>query len=149
MAWHSIVLQILYATLATLGFSLLFNNRLRTSLFASLAGGAGWLVYLLLVQQRVSVFESNLGTALVLGILCESLAAILHKPATLFVVSAIIPLVPGSFIYTTMAESMSGNYESALRAGMDTLLIAIAIATGLALSSPLILIYRRVRGPGA
>lgn len=144
---HSIGLQVLYATCATLGFSILFNNRIQTSLYASLAGGLGWLIYLLLLQQHASVFQANLGTALVLGILCELLAAILHKPTTLFIVSAIIPLVPGSSIYTTMSESISGNYDAALHAGMDTLLIAIAIAAGLALSSPLIRIYRQVRGP--
>lgn len=146
MEFPSIALQVLYATLATLGFSLLFNNPLRTSLYASLAGGFGWMIYLLLFQHYASAFQANLGAALMLGILCEMLAIILKKPATLFIIGAIIPLVPGSFIYTTMAESMSGHYETALRAGMDTLLIAIAIASGLALSSPLIRIYHRVKG---
>ncbi|HOV64896.1 MAG TPA: threonine/serine exporter family protein, partial [Spirochaetia bacterium] len=64
---------------------------------------------------------------------------------TVFIVSAIIPLVPGGGMYYTMMESIRGNIDGALSFGFETVSIAGAIAAGLAIASSLIRLVSKNR----
>ncbi|MBL8026053.1 MAG: threonine/serine exporter family protein [Fibrobacteres bacterium] len=141
------LVQTLYAAGATFGFTILFNTRRFESFVASLSGGLGWLVYLIVLDKTGSLFEANLLAAAFVGVISEVSAKLFKKPATLFIVSAIIPLVPGALIYKTMASAISGSHSESLTVGMDTLLIAGAIAAGLAFSSSIMKVLFSLRKP--
>jgi len=57
----------------------------------------------------------------------------MRTPVTSFVTAALIPLVPGSGLYTAMLESLSGNYTGAASSLVSTMNNAGALAIGILL----------------
>ena len=55
--------------------------------------------------------------------------------ATVYIVSGVIPFVPGGGMYETMLYSTLGNMDAAARTGFQTLSAAAAIAVGIAVAS--------------
>ncbi|HSV95937.1 MAG TPA: threonine/serine exporter family protein [Spirochaetota bacterium] len=124
-----------YAFIATLGFSILFNIRGLNIILAAFGGAAGWLAYLLSMSFPVGPIFSFFIASIVVGVYAEVMARVRSAPATTFAICAVIPLVPGGGMYYTMFESIRGNTARSLELGMETLITAGAIATGLVLVS--------------
>lgn len=68
----------------------------------------------------------------------------LKTTATIMLIPALIPLVPGSGIYFTMASLVQGNYQESFTLGMETLFITVAITVGIVLITTLAQILNRV-----
>lgn len=130
-----ILLQLTWAFLATLGFGVMFKVPMRDLPFAALGGALSWGSYLVLRTMTGSESFSYFMASIAVGIYGELAAAFLKRPATVFILSAIIPLVPGAGMYRTMFEAVAGNAESSANAGFQTLTLAGAIAAGLAVAS--------------
>lgn len=142
-------LQVIVGALAALGFSVLFNVRGRKILLAALGGVAGWLVHLLVRRLGASPVLATFVASVGIGLYAELVARLAGHPATLFIVSAIIPLIPGGGIYATMTHALQGDISETVSAGLETLYLAGAIATGVALVSSLRAILSRLRKRGA
>lgn len=129
------VKQIILALLATIGFSVLFASPKSSLFFSGLTGAFGWFVYLI----GLNLFNSNIvGTflaALGIGVLGEFFAKYMKKPATLYITSGIIPLVPGAGMYYTMFAMIGSDFDLALEKGVETFFLATAIAVGIIVSS--------------
>lgn len=136
------------AAAATFAFALIFSVRPREALLSAVTGGLAWALYLAVTACRGAEPLAYFTAALFAGLMSETLAKPLRKPATLFLVPSMIPLVPGANLYRTMTEAVFGHYHDALSEGVRALIIAGAIATGLALSASLTRIYGRVRRAG-
>jgi len=128
-------IQLLWAFLATVGFGILFRAPLRDLPIAALGGTLAWGSYLLLATLSGSDALSYFGASILVGLYSEAAAAILRRPATLFILCAIIPLVPGGGMYYTMFHAVSGDASSAASTGFATMTMAGAIAAGLAVAS--------------
>ena len=126
-----ILIQLVTAFLGSLGFSLLFNLHRRHLLFASLSGMITWGLYLLVHSFLKSPFLANLFASVFAVTLAEVLAHWRKCPATLFVIPAIIPLVPGSSLYYAMSYAVAHDLETANRYGHQTVVAALAIAAGI------------------
>ena len=122
---------------ATLCFTVLFNIRGWKKLLAATGGALGWGVYLAVMESTGSDILALFCASLAIGLYAEVCATATKNPATAFTVCAIIPLVPGSGMYYTMLESIGGDVQGALSTGLKTLLVAGAIAAGIAFSSSL------------
>jgi uncharacterized membrane protein YjjB (DUF3815 family) len=83
--------------------------------------------------------------ALCVGIFSEIAAAVYRKPATVYIIPGIIPLVPGGGMYETMLYSVLGNRETASFIGFRTLSAAAAIAVAIAIASSLARFVARIR----
>lgn len=127
----TVILQLLSAFLACYGFSMLFGVRRRFLFAAALGGLLCWGVYLGMDAWLHREFLSCLSAAALSVIYAEVLARILKTPATLFVVPAILPLVPGGSLYYTMENVVHGRMEAARSYGQHTLIAALAIAAGI------------------
>jgi uncharacterized membrane protein YjjB (DUF3815 family) len=55
--------------------------------------------------------------------------------ATSFLISAIIPLVPGLGLYRTMLYFVQNNYDQAMTAGADTLAAIMALSLALTIAT--------------
>lgn len=130
-------LQLLWAFLATLGFAALFRAPLRDLPFAAFGGSLSWGAYLALGAATGSDSIAYFVASIAVGLYAEIAAALLKRPATLFIISAIIPLVPGAGMYRTMFEAVAGEADASLAIGFQTLTLAGAIASGLAVASAL------------
>lgn len=123
-------MQALYAFLASFGFAVLFNVPKNRLLYAGFAGGIGGIAYVL-----SHLFDSSEILALFLASLCLSLASeilarILKCPSTMFLISALIPFVPGGGAYYTVLYTIQKQYGTALMYGLATIAQAGAIVLG-------------------
>ncbi len=128
-----ILVQLFTAFLGAFGFALLFGLRSRHLLYAALGGLAAWGVYLGADALTSSLFLSSLCSSVFAVSYAELMAHLRKSPATVFVVPAIIPLVPGSSLYYAMSEAVQGELETARVYGHQTLICALAIAAGISL----------------
>ena len=129
-------LSLVWAAAGTIGFSVLFDLRPRDLPLAAAGAVLGWGCYSLAVAAG-SMSSAFFVAAAVIGIWAEIVAAVAKRPASIYIVCAILPIVPGSGMYQTMLESVRGNLDGSLQAGFTTLMAAGAIAAGLAVSSAL------------
>ena len=105
-----IIMQLLAAFVGSMGFALIFGMKRRYLFCASLGALLGW---------AFAVSYS------------EIMAKLLKTPATLFVIPAIIPLVPGGSLYYTMSYAVHRDMENARLYGTRTAETALAIAAGI------------------
>ncbi|AVP53917.1 threonine/serine exporter family protein [Clostridium tetani] len=125
----------LYAFLTSLGFGIIFNVKGKNLFLTALAGGLGWGVYLVSKKYNCSEILSYFNATIFISTYSEIVARKFKAPVTVFLASSLIPLVPGSGMYYTMFECITGNVNASLSMGLNTLSIAGALATGMILVS--------------
>ncbi len=74
--------------------------------------------------------------------LCELVARVAQRTTTLFLISSIIPTVPGLGLYRTMMALSENNFNLALKTGLDTLAGIGAIALALTLATVIFSLIR-------
>ena len=138
-------LQILAATVASLGFSLLFNTRGKKLIFSALGGGLSWTLFLLLSYLIKNEAACYFVVAVAGSLYAEIMARLLRSPATVFITISMIPLVPGASLYYTMSHALNGNFESFADKGLATVALAAAIAIGVIVSTVIMRIYIKIK----
>jgi len=137
-------MNILWAALASGSFAVVFNVRGRHIPLASIGGGFGWAVYAYTTVAEASSGVSYFFASIAIALYAELLAGILKRPATTYLVCALIPLVPGGGMYYTLASSLKGDLQATLTIGFETLTIAGAIAAGVAIGSAIARLSKRL-----
>lgn len=127
--------QLLYAFLSTVGFAVIFNSPKDTVVKSGFNGATGWLIYMIVDGLTESPVAASFLAALTVGIVGEIFAKIFKKPSTTFTIPGIIPLVPGRGMYYTMLYLTEDDFLSAANSGSETILLSIAIASGIIVSS--------------
>jgi len=120
----------------TLGYAFLLNAPLSTVLPASLTGLLGYVLYELLLSFSVCgmIFSYFLATV-VITVVCEIAARIMRMPSTIFLLTALVPLVPGYTFYCAMLSLVENNGRAAASYGLEAVQIVAAIAVGAAVTS--------------
>lgn len=125
--------QVLAAAIGVIAFAILFRAPRKYYLDCGIAGGIGWLIYLLVMGQGFSSMVASLVSTLVLTILSRILSVIRLAPVTIFLITSIFTLVPGAGIYYTAYYLMIDNLAMAAMKGVETLKVAGAISLGILL----------------
>ena len=74
------------------------------------------------------------------------MARLLKTPTTTFIITALIPLIPGSSLYYTMSYAFQSDLEKFMHKGIYTLELASSLALGVIIASAFIkLIFRKNR----
>lgn len=128
MSWW---VQLIACFVAALAFSVLVHLPKNAYLITGLIAAAGYGVFLLLQQSTLGYFFATL----LIGISCEICARIRKCTATMYITSAIIPLVPGVGLYRTMRYLVEGNASMAVSTGTTTVLGICGIALALTVSA--------------
>ena len=134
----NILIQVGSALIATIFFSMLFNQPFRSSLFSGLIAAIGYGVFITVGKTTVAYFLS----ALLIGISCEMMARFFKMTASLFITSSIIPLVPGVGLYRTMFSISQGHYIEAVEVGTKSVEGICAIALAITFSTMLFTSFR-------
>ena len=139
------LIQIITGTIGTLGFGILFNIRGKRLIAATLGGALSWSLFLLLQlfipSEPVNYFIVSLTTAFY----CQLAAIRLKTPTTVFITTALVPLVPGGSLYYTMAYAFDTDMEKFLSRAIYTLQLASALALGIIVAAAIIKIHRRFK----
>lgn len=129
--------EFIYAFLSTLGFSIIFNIPKDSIVKSSLTGALGWVIYLLVNINYSSKVAGTFFGAITVGMVGELMARLFKKPATVFIIPGIVPLVPGAGMYYTMLSIIEKNFIDAANFGSETLFIAASISSGIIISTTL------------
>lgn len=143
---EDMILQLATAFLGSLGFALLFHVKRERLLLASLGGLLAWGVYLLMGQVTDQDVVRYFVASVVLAVYAETLARMVKCPATLFIVTAAIPLIPGGSLYRTMEFFMQNDLEAFSRQALTTVLLAVALAVGMLFPTSVFQLLQRARG---
>ena len=125
------IIPILMAAIGSVTFGMFFGIYTKKLIFSALGGALTWGVYLIGMH-----FHINEPICYALGAACgtlfaEILARFVKTPVTLFIITSVIPLVPGGALYYTMLGLLQGNQEVFLLKGSYTLSAAGAMALGM------------------
>ena len=142
------LLQLITAALGSLGFSLVFNVRGKPLLWGAVGGLLAWGSYLLFKAQGTSDVVGYLLASMLITVYSEVCARRFRAPATVFLMSSAIPLIPGGSLYRTMVCAVKMQGMEFLRVGTHTMLLAAAISAGIILVSTVLHAYYAARGRG-
>lgn len=120
---------------ATIFFAVLFHVPRRAIIISAVLGGAGYAVFDLVQPGLHSAIAGYFVGTLFMAACSEILARVMKMPVTVFVIPAIIPLVPGLGLYNTMKYLVDGQNSLAAQTGSATILDIVAMAMAMALTT--------------
>jgi len=125
------VIKLIAVTVATIGFALIFGVPSKYYSYCGLIGGVGWMICEVSLMNRIgetaAVFIATLGVIL----LSRWFAVRKRCPVTIFLISGIIPLVPGAGIYWAAYYIVSNQLELAAECGFEAAKAVVAIVLGI------------------
>ena len=125
---RTIIVAALGAFGGTLGYAYILNAPKNTILPASFIGLAGYMAYVLLGMAGFGTMSAYFLSTVLVSVVCELLARKMRTPATIFLLSALVPLVPGYNFYLAMLALVENRGAVAAQEGMVAVQIVAAIA---------------------
>lgn len=123
--------QFTLALFATGGFAVIFRVPMRHIPVCVLIGALGWVCYEISMYYYESPVLGCFFAACFVGLSSDFAARTFKEASTIYVIPGILCLVPGSKIFNTMAALLEKDFSTAAQVGVETLLMAGAIAVGL------------------
>ena len=129
------------STVGTMGIIIQFGIEKRVMIWALIASILCCTAYEITVLLGGGFFLSSLIASAVAAAYSDFMAHLVKTPATVMIIPAIVPLVPGGRLYYTMLGAVNSNVAMFSENGKAALLIAAGLAIGIiavtALSRPL------------
>ena len=123
------LLQILAAGFSGIGFAMMFHIRPRHLPVAFIGAALGWALYMGAGQIWPSRSIAMMAAAFGVTAYSEAGARVVRMPASVIYTPAIIPLIPGSYLYYCMRGFVTDSREVFLECGglllEDTLSIVL------------------------
>lgn len=140
-------LQTVMAFVGSLGFAMIFHLRRRWLAVASLGGMLSWMVYLgVSIGLGIDgVFGPTLVASAFAALYAEVCARVLKVPSLLFVIPAVVPLIPGAALYYTMSFAVVADWVTCGSYCLRTLWFALGIAAGMCITWAVEATWRRIR----
>ena len=115
---RTIIVAALGAFGGTLGYAYILNAPKNTILPASFIGLAGYMAYVLLGMAGFGTMSAYFLSTVLVSVVCELLARKMRTPATIFLLSALVPLVPGYNFYLAMLALVENRGHAVSRAAL-------------------------------
>lgn len=131
------ILQVITGFIGSMGFAVLYNIRGKRLIFAGLGGFLSWGLFVILNKIIPNEAVNYFLVAFVISVYAEIMARILKTPTTTFITTSLIPLIPGSSLYYTMAYAFESDFERFLQKGAYTLQLSSALALGIIVATTL------------
>lgn len=112
---------------------------------AGFGGFIGWAAYIGVGYFVSSEPMKYFVAAVVINIYSEIMAVREKAPSTVFLVSAIMPLVPGGMLYKTMHYAVTKEWHKFGKLGVSTISVALALALGMLIANSIIKSLRKRR----
>ena len=130
-------LEVLMGGIGTVGFAILFNIRGKKMIAACAGGVLSWGIFVLLEPLTPSEPIRYFVVAVLVSLYSEWMARVLKTPTTTFLMTSLIPLVPGGALYYTMSAMLAGNWDIFRAKGSSAVSLAVALALGIVLTAAL------------
>lgn len=139
-----LLFQFLLAMAGTLGFAIIFKAPLKRLPACVFIGGCGWISYLIVEYCFDSQVFGCFIAACIVGLMSDIFARVLKDAATIFIIPGILCLVPGAKLFYTMEALLKGDFADTAQTGLQMLMMAGAIATGLLVMGAIIRVIRSI-----
>ena len=140
-------IQILAGGVGSLGFACLFHIRGQRLAVATFGGVLSWFLFVIFSYIIPSEPINYFLVSFLLTIFAEIMARVMKTPTTTFITPSLVPLIPGSSLYYTMAYGFQGDATRFVTKGVATLSLAAALALGIIIATTLTKIIVRKRNP--
>lgn len=140
-----IIIQLITAFTGALGYAVLFQIGKNKLFMASVGGFIAWTCYLicgLFLEGDILRFYIS---SVIITIYAEYMARRDKSPATVFLVPATIPLIPGGSLYQTFIYALQEEWRLFFEQGLNTILLAVTISCGILSTMTVMRIYQKVR----
>ncbi len=131
----SALVQCVSGFIACIGFCFLYNTHGKGVCFCALGGSAGWLAYLICVEFGSGDYIAAFAGAFTVALYGEIMARVRKFPATSYITTSILPLVPGASIYYSTVHLLNNDPEAFSARVIYVVGFAGALAVGLLLVS--------------
>ena len=108
-------------------------------------GAGSWCIYKILTGLNINSIISTFLATCFISIMSEILARKFKKASTVYLLPSILPLVPGVGLYNTMMFFVQKDIEQGLQLGINTFMLAIAMASGILVSSSFVKMTKRIK----
>lgn len=130
---HDFIMHVMCPFIGTIGYAVLFNIPKKFYLCCGFTGAAGWLIYHAVVSMNASAVTASFFGTLAVVLTSRVLSVRKKCPIIIFLVSGILPLVPGAGIYYTVYYMVTNQLAEAVLWGMESVKTAFAIVLGIVL----------------
>lgn len=120
--------QIIGAFFSVYMFSTLLDVPKKYAHYSAAIGAVGWYVYMVIQDEKNSSMLAAFLSTLVIALLSHLMARIKRAPVTVFLISGILPSVPGAAMYRSVAYLIQNDFSLSNHYLIETLQIAGAIA---------------------
>ena len=132
ISYAVMMIRSLAAGLGTIAFALMFRVRKRHFVDCGVLGTITWLAYMICIKiwnnEAIAVFVSGFA-----AVLASRVLAVLRRcPATVFLMTSLIPLLPGISLYRTIYYLLMGSAQISMHFGKLCFLTAFTIAVSIA-----------------
>ncbi len=128
---RELVVNVLCPFFGTVAYVVLFNVPRRYYLSCGITGIVAWLVYLW-ASGFASPAAASFVAVIVAVFLSRMLAVRMKCPITIFLLAALLPLVPGAGIYYTAYYLVTNQLSMAAERGIGAVKVAFGIVVGIA-----------------
>lgn len=137
------IIQTFGAFISTVAFSVVLRVPKKYMPYVGIGGALGWFVYLLLNKIGFVMVFSTFVAASVVALISHTFARIWKAPVTIFLISGILPLVPGLGMYRTVYQITKGNSVTANFYLTQTLQIAGVIAIAIFIMDSIFRVFQK------
>lgn len=116
------------AFIAIVGFGILLEVPLKHIIHAGVAGVVCWISYLLVQRLGYSLIAAAFWSSILVALLSHIFARLFKAPVTVFLVSGILPTVPGASVYRCVYYMIQGDTSLSNAYFIETLQISGAMA---------------------
>ena len=127
------LLQCIFSILACYGFVIIFNIHGIGTLLCALGGGITWAAYCLTISLGGGEMLGYFIATVVAAVFAEIMARVRKYPAISYLISSLLPLIPGAAIYYAAQEAFLGNASGFISHSTKALTIAGVMAVGILL----------------
>src|SRR5699024_8991832 len=128
--WLEIIINIVFAWLAAVGFGLIINVPHRALVLCCISGSAGWILYWLANRIGVGRMGPTRLVGLCVGVLVLVFARIKKCPVNVFNIPGVDPLVPGVPAYHAVRSMVEGQLSDSENLILRVAIVTIAIVMG-------------------
>ncbi len=127
--WGSwlVVKDFVTAFIASVAFAIIFRVNKKHLLYAGIGSILTFAIYYVLEEN---LFVAAIVSAIFTAIYAEISARVHKAPTLVFLITGIIPTVPGRYLYNTMKCLVEGNWTGGASYFLETMTIALGIAAG-------------------
>lgn len=127
---NGMILEFSMALVASVAFAVLFRVSKRHLLFAGIGSLLTYAIYYFLLEGGADLFVAAIVSSVFTAFYSEICARVRKAPTIVFLLTGVIPTVPGRYLYNTMRYLLEQNADLALSSFIDTMKIALGIAAG-------------------